>query len=334
MASTEGKHTEVASPTLVSAESIREAADRLSGIAVRTPLVDPWIDGLPAGTRLKLENLQRTGAFKFRGAYTMVSRLPTSERGRGLITFSSGNHGQAVALAARLFDAPCTVVMPEDAVREKVDAVRRHGAEVLFHGTVTLQRKERAVALAREKEMTVVPPYEHPDIIAGQGTVGVEILEDWPNVEAVLVPVGAGGQASGVAAWVKRSSPSCAVIGVEPAGSDVMNQSLRAGRRVTLETPDTVADGLRSDQTGPLVFAHFRALMDEMVQVDDDEICHAARVLLHRGKVLAEFSGATAVAAIMSRRWSPDGRRTAVVVSGGNVSPQHPQLAWDHEDRA
>src|SRR5690606_28246064 len=190
---------------LVAPEAIRDAAQGLRGVAVRTPLLPAdWLsEELGAETRLKCENLQRIGAFKVRGAYTMVSRLPEPERRRGIITYSSGNHAQAVAFAARQFAIPAVVVMPVTASAVKIEGARRLGAEVVLEGITSLERQARAEAIAAERGLTVIPPFDHPDIIAGQGTVGLEILEDWPDVRAILVPVGGGGLLSGIAAWVR-----------------------------------------------------------------------------------------------------------------------------------
>jgi threonine dehydratase len=310
--------------SLVTPESIVAAARELESVAVRTPLLlTRWLDdaGLGADVRIKAESLQRAGAFKFRGAYTMIRRLAETDRRRGVIAPSSGNHGQAVALAARLFEIPAIIVMPTSAARVKIEGARRWGATVVFAGTKSSERQARAEELAAERGYVMVPPYDHPDVIAGQGTVGREIIEDWPEVEAILVPTGGGGLVSGVAAWIKRAKPGCRVIGVEPEGSDVIGRSLRAGHPVTLAAPNTIADGLRSDRTGEVAFAHLRELVDEMVTVPDPAIELATRRLLLEGKLVVEFSGAVGLAALLAGRWPPAGRRTALVISGGNLDP-------------
>lgn len=306
---------------LIPAAAIEAAARVLAGTAVRTPLVPAaWLgEGLGCEVRLKCENLQHVGAFKTRGAYTMVSRLTDAQRHKGIITYSSGNHAQATAFAARRFGVPAVVVMPTTAPAVKVDGARRLGAEIVFEGTTSLERQARADAIAAERGLTMIPPFDHPDIIAGQGTVGLEILQDWPEADAVLVPVGGGGLLSGIATWVKHTRPSCAVIGVEPRGADAMRRSLEAGERVTLERTDTIADGLAPVCPGQLTFAHAAARVDEVVTVSDDAIRDATVQLLTRARLVVEFSGAATVAALRSGAWQPDGRRTVAVLSGGNL---------------
>src|SRR5690606_28687755 len=253
---------------LVAPETIRAAAHALHGVAIRTPLLPAdWLaEETGAEVRLKCENLQRIGAFKLRGAYTMVSRLPEQQRRAGVITFSSGNHGQAVALAARLFQIPA-VVVPGTAPDVKVEGARRLGAEVVLEGTTSAERKARAEAIAAERGLTMVPPFDHPDVIAGQGTVALEILEDWPEVRAILVPVGGGGLLAGIAAWVRAHQPDCAVIGVEPENACAMRRSLDAGRTVTIEPRPTIADGLAPIRPGDSTFAHARELVDDVITV-------------------------------------------------------------------
>src|SRR5690606_23345010 len=256
---------------LVELDDIRDAAERLRGIAVRTPLLSaPWLEELVgAEVRLKCENLQHGGAFKLRAAYTMVSRLPAEERNRGVITYSSANHGPAVAFAAARFGCPATIVMPTAAPGVKVEGARRLGARVLFEGTTSLERKARAEAVARDEGLTMIPPFDHPHIIAGQGTVGLEIFEDWPEVDAVLVPVGGGGLISGIAASLRRLRPDITIVGVEPVGCDAMRQSLAVGHPVTIEVRPSVADGLMPSRPGDLTFQHTRELVDVIVTVED-----------------------------------------------------------------
>lgn len=308
---------------LVQPEAIRQAADRLRGIVVRTPLLPaPWLEeAVGAEVRLKCENLQHIGAFKFRGAFTMLDRLSPEERGRGVITYSSGNHAQAVSLAARRFGVPAVVVMPTTAPAVKVEGARRYGAEVVFEGTTSIERRERAEAIAEERGLVVVPPFDHPDIIAGQGTAGLEILEDWPEARTFLVPVGGGGLLSGVAAWIRRQKPDATIIGVEPENADAMRRSLQAGEPVTIETPTTVADGLAPVRPGDLTFRHARDLVDRIVTVDDRAILDAARRLATEAKLVVEFSGAATVAALLDHRVTTRGEPTVVILSGGNVDP-------------
>ncbi len=312
---------------LVTLDSIRAAARSLEGVAVRTPLLAaPWVSEVVGReVRLKCESFQPIGAFKLRGAYTMISRLPAGERAKGVITYSSGNHAQAVAYAAREFGVPALIVMPVNAPAVKVEGTKRLGAEVVMEGTTSEERRVRAEEEQARRGMVMVPPFDHPDIIAGQGTVGLEILEDWPDVEAVLVPIGGGGLLSGVAAAVKRLRPEVKVVGVEPTGSAAMRRSLDAGELVTLDSTDSIADGLLPVRVGALTFAHARALVDDVVLVDDAAILAAAARLLARGKLLVEYSGAATVAALESGAWS--GGATAAVISGGNIDPSRlPEL--------
>ena len=318
------------SPELVTADSVRDAARGLRGVAVHTPLIPaPWVSD--AEVRLKCESFQPIGAFKLRGAYTMLARLDAAERGRGVITYSSGNHAQAVAFAAREFGVKATVVMPENAPRIKVEGTKRLGAEVVERGTTSEQRRALAEEIQAEHGYVMVPPFDHPDIIAGQGTAGLEIVEDWPEVDTVLVPIGGGGLVSGIAAYVKRARPDVRVVGVEPVGSAAMRRSLEAGERVTLDEIDSIADGLLPVRVGELTFAHTRDLADGVVLVEDDAIRSAAARLLVRGKLLVEYSGAATLAAVLSGAWreaaGPDARRVAAVVSGGNIDPSRiPEL--------
>ena len=304
---------------LVSKASIAAAADTVRGIVTRTPLLRaPWAEHLVGGeVRLKCENLQRAGSFKIRGAYTLISRLPAEMRERGVITYSSGNHGQGVALAAQLFGVKAVVVMPTTAPVVKIEGAKSYGADVILEGTTSNDRKKRAEAEQAAHGYAMVPPFDHPDIIAGQGTIGVEILEDWPDVEAVLVPIGGGGMASGVAAWVKRTQPSCRVIGVEPAVSDAMRQSRQAGHPVSIEFRSSIADGLLPVRPGDLTFQHVYDLADDVVTVTEDDILDATKMCLQKGKLIVEFSGAATLAALLSgKAKSP---RAVAVLSGGNL---------------
>ncbi|MGH7472027.1 MAG: threonine ammonia-lyase [Longimicrobiales bacterium] len=309
--------------TLVQRSAIEEAARALREVALRTPLLPAgWLEELVAApVRFKCENLQHAGAFKIRGAYTMISRLSAVERARGVITYSSGNHGQAVALAARMFDVPAVVVMPVTAPAIKVEGARRLGAEVVLEGTTSTERHRKALELAAARNLVVIPPFDHHDIITGQGSVGVEILADWPEVEAILIPVGGGGMLSGVGAYIKQTKPSCLVIGVEPELADAMYQSRRSGALVTIESRPTIADGLMPVRPGELTFEHSQAFADDIVRVSDDAIRHATKELLSNSKLIVEFSGAATVAALLSGAFKPQGRNTVAVLSGGNLDP-------------
>ncbi len=308
---------------LVTQDAIRAAAERIRGVAVRTPLLPAvWLsDEVGAEVRLKAESLQHMGAFKQRGAYNMVARLPEAARAKGIITYSSGNHAQATAYAGRALGIPVVVVMPTDAPEVKVEGTKRLGAEVVFEGTTSIERQRREEIQA-ERGLTMIPPFDHPDIIAGQGTIGLEILEDWPECGAIVVPIGGGGLISGIAAWVKRAKPACRVVGVEPEGAAAMRASLDAGEPVTLEAVDTIADGLKPVRPGDLTFAHARELVDGVVTVTDEAIEEATASLLTRSRLVIEYSGAAAVAALRSGRFESGGAPTAAVLSGGNLDPK------------
>lgn len=312
----------VAATQLVTAADIDAAAAALPDVVVRTPLLPaPWLSAATgAEVRLKCENLQAAGAFKIRGAYTAIARLDEATRQRGVIAYSSGNHAQGVALAARLFGVRAVVVMPTTAPAVKVAGAQRLGAEVVLEGTTSLQRQARAEAIAAEQGLAIIPAFDHPDIIAGQGTTGREILQDWPDVETIVVQVGGGGLVSGVAAYVKARAPHVRVIGVEPDTADAMKRSLANGAPVTIEPSRTIADGLMPVRPGDLTFAHVRDLVEDIVTVSDDAILDATRRLLAESRLIVEFSGAATVAALLSGAVEPRGR-TVAVLSGGNLDP-------------
>jgi threonine dehydratase len=306
----------------VSLEALRSAAKGLEGIAVRTPLLDaPALsDLLDLPVALKCEQLQPIGAFKIRGAYTAVSRIPPESRARGVITYSSGNHGQAVAFAARLLGTRAVVVMPERAPAIKVAGVRRYGGEVVIAGNSSAERWERACALAEERGLAMVPPYESLDVIAGQGTCGLEILEEWPAVGTILVPVGGGGLIAGIAAAVSALKPTVRVIGVEPVGAPKLARALEAGRPVQLDRTDSLADGLLPLSIGELPFAVLSGVVRESMLVSEEEITAAVRFLSREMGLSPEPSGAVTTAALLSGR-APVSGPTVAVVSGGNVDP-------------
>jgi threonine dehydratase len=311
---------------LVSLSRIVEARHRLAGLVRLTPVVPAtdaagWLG--PGGPLwLKCENLQLGGAFKIRGACNMAWRLPETERRAGLLTYSSGNHGLAIARAARMLGVPALVVMPTTAPPVKVEGARALGAEVIFEGTTTLERKARAETEARGRGMTIVPPFDHEWIVEGQGTIGLEILEQCPDVGRVYVQMSGGGLVSGVAAAVKRSRPDVEVVGVEPAGAARMTASLAAGRPTTIEVRPGLADGLLAVRPGEVTFRHVRAFVDRIVTVEDEAIAAAVRWLFEACRLVAEPSGAITVAAAAAARRAgqPTGCEVAVI-SGGNVDP-------------
>jgi threonine dehydratase len=287
-----------------------------------TPLIEvPWPGAGSGSLFLKCENFQPMGAFKIRGAYNMLAQLSDDERRRGVITYSSGNHGQAVALAARHLGTTAVIVMPTTAPNVKVEGARGFGAEVVFAGTTSLDRKARAEQLAAERGLTMVPPFDHPMIIAGQGTVGLEILDQCPTVGTVIVEIGGGGLSSGVAAAVKQRAPHVRVVGVEPEGAPKMKRSLEAGRPITLEKVATIADGLMTVRPGDLTFEHVRAFVDEIVTVADADMVRAIAWLYRYARIVVEPSGSVTTAAVMRALGGFDAGAGPIVaiVSGGNV---------------
>ena len=311
---------------LVGIDAVRAAAEVLRGIAVRTPLA-PY--GRPEDrVFLKAESLQAIGAFKIRGAYVAIAGLSAAERERGVITYSSGNHAQGVARAARLLGAPAVIVMPSDAPAIKRERVAADGAEIVTVGPASEERRVRAEELATQRGLAIIPPYDDDRIIAGQGTVGLEIAEDLPDVAAVIVPVGGGGLASGVAVAIKALAPRARVIGVEPELAADARDSLDSGEIVAWSAADvsrTIADGTRTQALGRRTFAHLSAHLDGIVTVTEEEIAAAVRLVAERARLVAEPSGALALAAIAFRATELglgefEGPIVGVV-SGGNVDP-------------
>jgi threonine dehydratase len=310
---------------MVTLNDIRDAQARLQGVAVRTPLA-PFDMCDTRKLFLKLENLQPIGAFKIRGAYNKIASLTPEERARGVITYSSGNHGQGVAYAARALGAKAVIVMPRTAPAIKREAVSAMGAEVVLVGPSSLERQHRAEELAQKHGYFIVPPFNDEQIIAGQGTMGLEILEDLPEVETVLVPVGGGGMISGIATAIKLSKPSVNVIGVEPELASDAQASLHEGHIVESAAEQvslTIADGLRTQSVGPINFEHIRKYVDNIVTVSESEIREAVRRLAANPKTLAEPSGAVAVAAFLFHRDElPRTTFNVAVISGGNIEPR------------
>lgn len=313
--------TAVAMETLVTLEDIRAAAAVLKGVAVRTPLLpaEALSEMLGASIYVKPEMLQRGGAFKFRGAYTFLSSLSPADRARGVITASSGNHGQAVALAAKLYGVKATVVMPTNVPRAKKDGALRLGARCLYHGITTAERMERAKEIQAAEGLVWVPPFDDHLIIAGQGTCGLEVAEDLPEVGTVIVPIGGGGLSSGVARAIKLLCPRARVVGVEPEGSPKYSQARAAGEPVTIPAnPDGLADGLLAVRIGTRNFYHLQSDIDEVVTVRDGLLPCAMQFLLDRMKLVTEPSGAITVAALLEKLVTPRGP-TVAILSGGNI---------------
>ncbi len=320
---------------MVTLEQIQAAQARLRGIAARTPLI-PYFppadnnhdESSPGNEQLwfKPESLQPIGSFKLRGAYNKIASFSDEERQRGVISYSSGNHAQGVAYAARAMGVKAVIVMPRNAPKIKMDSTAALGAEIVTVGPASVERMQKAEELAQQHGYSIVPPYNDEFIIAGQGTTGLEILEDCPNVELVLVPVGGGGLVSGIASALKLSGSSAKVVGVEPELANDAQQSFREGKIVQLSAErvsSTLADGLRTQSVGPLNFEHIRKFVDEIVTVTEDEICSAMRRIVAGARIVAEPSGAVTFAAwLFHRDELPASRKTVAVVSGGNLEPQ------------
>jgi len=311
---------------MVMLEDIRLAHRRLEGVAVHTPLLLCPRHGSDRMLYFKPESFQPVGSFKLRGAYNKIASLSEEEKGRGVIAYSSGNHAQGVAYAARKLGVRATIVMPDSASKVKLERTARLGAEIVRVGASSEERRAKAEELASERGYVLVPPYNDETLIAGQGTVGLEILEDMPDVGTVLVPVGGGGLISGVAAALKLGRPEVRVIGVEPELAADARASLRSGRIVELppeQVGRTIADGLRTQHLGDTTFAHIRRFVDDIVTVSEDEIVDATRRLACEARLVAEPSGAVAFAGYLYRRNElPSTRLNVAIVSGGNVEPR------------
>ncbi|GAA2428446.1 pyridoxal-phosphate dependent enzyme [Streptomyces macrosporus] len=305
----------------VTLEDVRDAAARIAGVAHRTPVLrSRTLDRLVgAEVFLKCENLQRVGAFKFRGAYNAASRLSPEQLAKGIAAYSSGNHAQAVALAARELGTTAVILMPEDTPRSKLEATAGYGAEIVTYDRYTGDRVALGEALAADRGLTLIPPYEHPHIIAGQGTAALELIEEVGELDALVTPVGGGGLIAGSATAAKGLLPGIRVIGVEPEVGDDTKRSLEAGERVSIPVPRTLADGLAANVPGELTFSVNRRLVDEIALVTDDQVRDAMRLLFERLKTVVEPSGAVAPAALLAGRISSLPRRIGVILSGGNI---------------
>jgi threo-3-hydroxy-L-aspartate ammonia-lyase len=308
-------------PLPLSLDDVHRAATLLDGVARRTPVhTSRTLDGMAgAGVSLKAESFQRGGAFKFRGAYNAISSLTPDALVRGVCTASSGNHAQAVAIAASLCGTRATILMPSDAPALKRAATESHGAEVIEFDRYAVDREQLLEALALERGLIVVHPYDNPAVMAGQGTVALELLEQAGELDAVIVPVGGGGLISGCATVLKALAPGCRVIGVEPLASDDVARSLASGRRERVTVGRTIADGQQAPTPGELTWPVIQALVDEVVTVSDAEIVAAMRFCFERCKLVVEPSGACALAALLAGRVEVGGLRVGVVLSGGNI---------------
>jgi threonine dehydratase len=300
---------------------VEDAASRLAGVVHRTPVVTSsrLDDEFGVELHLKCENLQRMGAFKFRGAYNTLSRLDDAARNAGVVAFSSGNHAQAVALAARMFSIPATIVMPTDAPQIKRTATEGYGAKVVTYDRRTEDREAIARALAEDGGRTLVPPFDHPRIAAGQGTAALELMQDVPDLDVVIAPLGGGGLLSGTAVAVRGLRPQARVFGAEPAAGDDGKQSFDAGEIVTIPVPETLADGAQTTALGRVTFPIIQELVEDIVRVTDDELVTAMRSLAHTCKLVVEPTGALGLAAAKTLAPSMPGAKVGVILSGGNV---------------
>jgi threonine dehydratase len=304
----------------IQADDVRAAAERIRPLARRTPVMTSAGFDAEAGVRVwfKCENLQRGGAFKIRGASNMVLSLGKEALARGVVAYSSGNHAQATAIAAKYVGVPSTIVMPEDAPKSKMEATRGHGARIVTYNRFKDSREAISQSILKESGATLVPPFDHPMIMAGQGTAAMELLDETGPLDALITPVGGGGLLAGCATIAKAMNPSMRVFGAEPAGANDTYLSMQSGERVTIH-PDTIADGLRSPKPGELTFPIVRQLAEKILLVSEDEIRAAVKFLLLRLKILVEPSGAVPVAAVLFRKLPPEIRTVGVVISGGNV---------------
>ena len=302
-------------------DDVAAAAQRLAGVAHRTPVLTSHTADAQTGAQLffKCENLQRMGAFKFRGAYNALAQFSPEQRRQGVVAFSSGNHAQAVALAARLIGMPATIVMPQDAPAIKIEATRGYGADVVLYDRYTEDREAIGQRLAHERGMTLVPPFDHPHVMAGQGTAALELMQQVGRLDLLLVCVGGGGLISGCAVAARHLQPECRVVGVEPEAGDDVQQSLRRGEIVHIEVPRTIADGAQTQQPGRYTFPVIQALVSDVVTVSDDALRRAMRFFAGRMKLVVEPTGCLAAAAAFEGAVEVRQRRVGVIVSGGNV---------------
>jgi threonine dehydratase len=303
---------------------IEAAAARLRGVAHRTPVATSRTADELTGARLffKCENLQRMGAFKFRGAYNALAQFTPQQRRRGVIAYSSGNHAQAIALAARLLGMPAAIVMPADAPPLKIAATRGYGAEVILYDRYTQDREALGRQLAAERGMTLIPPYDHPQVMAGQGTAALELIEDAGPLDLLLVCVGGGGLISGCATAARHLLPACRVIGVEPEAGNDVQRSLREGRIVHIDVPKTIADGAQTQHAGQLTFPVIQALVDDILTVSDAQLVRTMRFFMERMKLVVEPTGCLAAAAALEAVLPVRGQRVGVIVSGGNIDAE------------
>ncbi|HTH59482.1 MAG TPA: threo-3-hydroxy-L-aspartate ammonia-lyase [Paraburkholderia sp.] len=305
----------------ISFDDVVAAHERIRGVAHRTPVLTSTTANELTGAQMffKCENFQRMGAFKFRGAYNAIAQFTPEQKAGGVITFSSGNHAQAIALSARLLGVKAVIVMPNDAPTIKVDATRGYGGEVVFYDRYSEDREALGRRLAAERGLTLIPPYDHPHVMAGQGTAAKELIEDAGELDVLLVCLGGGGLLSGCATAARALNPACRVIGVEPEAGNDGQRSLRTGSIVHIDTPKTIADGAQTQHLGEYTFAVIRELVDDIVTVSDAELVDTMKFFASRMKAVVEPTGCLAAAAAFAQKVDVRGKRVGVIVSGGNV---------------
>jgi threo-3-hydroxy-L-aspartate ammonia-lyase len=305
----------------ISFDDVAAAGARLAGVAHRTPVMTSRTADARCGGQLffKCENLQRMGAFKFRGAYNALAQFSSAQRQAGAIAFSSGNHAQAIALAARLLDMPALIIMPKDAPQMKIEATRGYGAEVVLYDRYTEDREKLGARLAEERGMTLIPPYDHPHVMAGQGTAALELIDEVGPLDLLFVCVGGGGLISGCAVAARHLSPECKVIGVEPEAGNDVQQSIARGEIVHIEVPRTIADGAQTQHAGRHTFPVIQALVEQVVTVSDEQLVSAMRFFGERMKIIVEPTGCLGAAAALDNVVDVRGKRVGVILSGGNI---------------
>ena len=305
----------------ISFTDVAEASRRVAGIAHRTPVLTSSTANQMTGAQVlfKCENFQRMGAFKFRGAYNAVAQFTAKQLAGGVITFSSGNHAQAIALSARLVGAKSVIVMPSDAPQIKIEATRGYGGEIVLYDRYTQDREALGRRLAEERGLTLIPPYDHPHVMAGQGTAAMELIEDAGPIDVLVTPLGGGGLLSGCAVVAKTMNPKCVVVGVEPEAGNDGQQSYRSGRIVHIDTPKTIADGAQTQHLGQYTFPVIRRFVDDVLTVTDAELVEAMTFFAGRMKIVVEPTGCLAAAAILAKKLDVSGKRVGVVLSGGNI---------------
>lgn len=305
----------------ISFDDVAHAHERISGVVHRTPVLTSTHANSLAGAEVyfKCENFQRMGAFKFRGAYNAVSQFTADQRAGGVVAFSSGNHAQAIALSAGLLGVKSVIVMPKDAPDIKIAATRGYGGDVVLYDRYAEDREAIGRQIVEERKMTLIPPYDHPHVMAGQGTAAKELIEDVGRIDVLIVPVGGGGLISGCAVAAKAMSPGCIVLGVEPEAGNDAQQSLRSGRIVHIDVPQTIADGAQTQHVGQYTFPVIQHLVDDILTVGDHELIEAMKFFAERMKIVVEPTGCLGAAAALSRRLDLCGKRVGIIVSGGNI---------------